>query len=71
MKTLKFSFIFTVLSAELTQSLADFVSKETSRLHDKNAMEVINKVKTGEVNVDQLVEKWTKTFSEVIYQNCL
>ncbi|XP_064617462.1 protein C12orf4 homolog [Liolophura sinensis] len=51
---------------ELTQSLADFVSKETSRLHDKNAMDVINKVKTGEVNVDQLVEKWTKTFSEEV-----
>ncbi|KAL3877610.1 hypothetical protein ACJMK2_035304 [Sinanodonta woodiana] len=48
---------------DLSKSLEQFVTKETKVLNDENAEEAILKVKNGEIDVDKLVDSWTKAFT--------
>ena len=56
--------------SELKRSLDQFVTKETAKLHDENAEEVIKKVKTGVVSAQSLIDRWNKAFTEVILLFC-
>lgn len=51
---------------DLQKALEEFFLKETNKLDDENADEVINKVKTGEVDLDNLVSAWEKAFTEEV-----
>lgn len=51
---------------DLQKSLEQFFLKETNKLNDENAEEVIDKVKKGEVDVDSLVSAWEKAFTEEV-----
>lgn len=50
---------------DLQKALDEFFLKETDKFNDENAEEVINKVKKGEIDVDNLVAAWDKAFTEV------
>ena len=54
--------------SDLKAALEEFFLAETNKLNDENAEEVINKVKKGEVDVDNLVAAWEKAFTEVHIQ---
>ena len=41
------------------------MEQETSRLLDETAQHALDAVRDGEVDVDQLIDKWTNTFTQV------
>ncbi|XP_064618656.1 protein C12orf4 homolog [Lineus longissimus] len=51
---------------DLSERLRDFVDQNTKQFYDKNSVEAIRKVQDGEVDVDNLVERWAKAFSQEV-----
>ena len=51
--------------SDLKEQLGKYVEQETSRLLDKTAQHALDAVKDGEVDIDQLVDKWTNAFKQV------
>uniref|UniRef100_A0A2C9JQK1 Uncharacterized protein n=1 Tax=Biomphalaria glabrata TaxID=6526 RepID=A0A2C9JQK1_BIOGL len=49
---------------DLEDKLEEFVAKETIQLHDKNADDAIQKVKTGEIDSDDLIRQWLPVYSQ-------
>ncbi|GFS13853.1 protein C12orf4 homolog [Elysia marginata] len=49
---------------DLERKLEEFVSKETSTLHDQNAEEAIFCVKNGSVSEDGLIENWLSVYNK-------
>ncbi|KAJ8318217.1 hypothetical protein KUTeg_003308 [Tegillarca granosa] len=55
-----------VLNSDLTSKLEKFIIEETDKLHDENAKAAVNKVSSGEKNIDDLVEQWTKAYTQEV-----
>ncbi|XP_067673825.1 FERRY endosomal RAB5 effector complex subunit 3-like [Haliotis asinina] len=51
---------------DLTAALTEFVSKETQKLSDARADEVILKVQMGHVSSADLAKRWTKAFTQEV-----
>ncbi|XP_041363470.1 protein C12orf4 homolog [Gigantopelta aegis] len=51
---------------ELKELLDEFVTKETAKLHDENAEEVMMKVKNGSVSAQSLIDRWNKAFTQEV-----
>ncbi|CAL1529220.1 unnamed protein product [Lymnaea stagnalis] len=49
---------------DLESKLDGFVSKETSQLYDKNANEAVEKVRNGEIDVNDLVKQWLPAYCQ-------
>ncbi|KAJ8319300.1 hypothetical protein KUTeg_004391 [Tegillarca granosa] len=55
-----------VLNSDLTSKLEKFIIEETDKLHDENAKTAVDKVINGEKNIDDLVEQWTKAYTQEV-----
>ncbi|KAK3090690.1 hypothetical protein FSP39_013761 [Pinctada imbricata] len=53
---------------DLKKKLDDFVTNETRNLYDENAEEALNKIRDGTTDIDSLVEKWTKAYTQEVKQ---
>ncbi|KAI0225809.1 hypothetical protein LSAT2_023442 [Lamellibrachia satsuma] len=51
---------------DLKEQLGRYVEQETSRLLDETAQHALDAVRDGEVDVDQLIDKWTNTFTQEV-----
>lgn len=54
-----------VINSDLTSQLEKFIIEETDKLHDENAKAAVDKVISGEKNLDDLVDQWTKAYTQV------
>lgn len=65
---LLYFYIFYLLCIlELIASIEDFTREETSKYHDELSSQAFNAYQNmSESDVDQLIKKWTKAFTEVI-----
>ncbi|GAB1597282.1 protein C12orf4 homolog [Argonauta hians] len=50
----------------LKNSLDSFICEETKKLYDLDGEAAIDRVKSGEVAVEDLVQKWTKAFTQEV-----
>lgn len=51
---------------DLTSQLEKFIIEETDKLHDENAKAAVDKVISGEKNLDDLVDQWTKAYTQEV-----
>ena len=58
-------FYWFVLFADLKSKLEKFVTDETNKLHDENSQKALQRLKNGDINIDDVVTKWHKAFTEV------
>ena len=54
-----------VVFAELLEKLEEFVVKETSKLHDQNGEENLQRLRQGKVDSKALIDRWTQAYSMV------
>lgn len=54
-----------MLFADLKSKLEKFVTEETNKLHDENSQKALQRLKNGDINIDDVVTKWHKAFTEV------
>ena len=59
--------VFFFLITDLKRKLAKFVQEETEKIQDGEASEAIKRVKTGVVDINKLVDRWTQAFTQVGY----
>lgn len=52
-------------SAELKALLSDFVERETTLDYDREAELALSRLTTGDVDVNQLANAWTRSYVEV------
>lgn len=52
-------------SAELKTLLSDFVERETTLDYDREAELALSRLTTGDVDVNQLANAWTRSYVEV------
>lgn len=50
---------------DLKKSLDRFIQEQTKLLFDSDGQSALDRVRTGQVSVDQLVDQWTKAFTQV------
>ena len=50
---------------DLHKQLDEFIAAETKKLQDDNAEDLINKARNGEVDINKIVDSWTKVYSQV------
>lgn len=53
------------LGLELKSTLSTFIESETIQDYDREAELALQRLTTGEVDVNQLTNKWAKAYSEV------
>ena len=54
-------------ASDLHSKLAVFVDEETKRFYDDNAELAVNAMLNGDTDMKELVNSWTKCFTEVKY----
>lgn len=57
-----------LLVAELKASLSNFIEKETTMDYDREAELTLQRLATGDVDVNQLTSAWSKSYQEVKMQ---
>lgn len=50
---------------ELEEVLDKFIRSETTKFYDEPAAEIIDKFQKDEISVDDLIDKWEKSYIEV------
>lgn len=50
----------------LKKSLDSFIQEQTKLLFDSDGQSAVDRVRSGQVSVDQLVDKWTKAFTQEV-----
>lgn len=53
------------LGLELKSTLSTFIESETIQDYDREAELALQRLTTGEVDIDQLTNTWAKAYSEV------
>lgn len=56
--------------AELKTSLSNFIEKETILDYDREAELALQRLTTGDVDVNQLTNAWTRSYVEVMTLDC-
>lgn len=51
---------------DLKSKLEKFVTEETNKLHDENSQKALQRLKNGDINIDDVVTKWHKAFTEEV-----
>ncbi|KAK6170121.1 hypothetical protein SNE40_018593 [Patella caerulea] len=51
---------------DLKNSLSKFIEEETKKWHENNAQAAIDSVINGSVNEDDLIERWTRAFTQEV-----
>lgn len=59
-------FLFASLPIELKTSLSNFIENETILDFDREAELALQRLTTGDVDVNQLTNAWTRSYVEVI-----
>lgn len=50
---------------DLKNKLEKFMTEETNKLFDENSQKALQRLKNGDINIDDVVTKWHNAFSEV------
>lgn len=51
---------------DLKNKLEKFMTEETSKLFDENSQKALQRLKNGDINIDDVVTKWHNAFSEEV-----
>ena len=66
MTTFFFCCVCTSPAAELKTSLSDFMERETTVDYDREAELALQRLTTGDVDVNQLTNAWARSYVEVM-----
>lgn len=50
---------------DLKTKLEEFVTDQTINMYDENSVKGLQRLKNGDINIDDVVSKWHKAFTEV------
>ncbi|XP_061175241.1 protein C12orf4 homolog [Saccostrea echinata] len=51
---------------DLKTKLEEFVTDQTNKLYDENAEKALQRLKNGDISIDDVVSKWNKAFTEEV-----